>query len=118
MGSNSIFKRFSWFSNFGEGVDVFAPGEAVLSLSPDGSFAFMSGTSMSAAHVSGAAALFLALRHTATIDEFADDLADRAKTVNKVPKRTTKNLLSVKKNGSDGSSDNFQSGSRKSKKKN
>lgn len=45
------------FSNFGYGVDVYAPGVAILSASADGGFMEMSGTSMAAPIASGVVAL-------------------------------------------------------------
>ncbi len=45
------------FSNFGDWVDVSAPGVGLVSLFPGGQFATWSGTSFSAALVSGAAAV-------------------------------------------------------------
>jgi subtilisin family serine protease len=48
------------FSAFGPGVDVFAPGVAVISTVPAGSFGAADGTSIAAAHVAGLAALILA----------------------------------------------------------
>ena len=48
------------FSNFGSNIDLAAPGADILSTVGDGAYAEMSGTSMSAAHVTGAAALLAA----------------------------------------------------------
>jgi subtilisin family serine protease len=45
------------FSSRGSQVDVTAPGQSILSLWPDGGVRYLSGTSMAAPHVSGAAAL-------------------------------------------------------------
>ena len=64
VGSYGMEGRFSSFSNYGSVVDILAPGEEILSLGSktlgdENALIRMSGTSMAAAHVSGAVALFL-----------------------------------------------------------
>lgn len=47
----------SWFSNVGKRVDIAAPGEDIYSLSIDGGYEYMSGTSMSAPVVTAVSSL-------------------------------------------------------------
>jgi subtilisin family serine protease len=49
--------RRATFSNFGQAVDVSAPGVNIYSSFPDDNFAFLDGTSMASPHVAGLAAL-------------------------------------------------------------
>ena len=72
IGTNGSHKNglFGWFgdrvfdgyyfsasSNYGDRIDVVAPGESIYSTLPDDDYGLMSGTSMAAPHVSGIAAM-------------------------------------------------------------
>jgi hypothetical protein len=73
----------AWFTNFGEWVEVAAPGVDVYSTYWDDDYTYMSGTSMSTPHVSGTAALIWSRFPNMTRDWVraqlryaADDLGD------------------------------------------
>lgn len=63
----------SGFSEYGSWIDLSAPGSAVLSTTPNGTYSVFSGTSMAAPHVSGLAALIAS--YTPGID--ADAVLDQ-----------------------------------------
>ena len=48
----------SYFSNYGDTIDVAAPGEDIYSAYPGGGYAYLSGTSMATPHVSAVCAMY------------------------------------------------------------
>ena len=56
---------FASFSNYGEVVDIAAPGVGIASTSRAGGYVSMSGTSMAAPHVAGAAAVYITTNNVA-----------------------------------------------------
>lgn len=59
VGATDRNGRRSSFSNFGDWVDICAPGSDIYSTLPDNQYGRMSGTSMACPHVSGVAALVI-----------------------------------------------------------
>lgn len=59
VGAIDRYGRRSSFSNYGDWVDICAPGSNIYSTTPSNSYGTMSGTSMACPHVSGVAALVL-----------------------------------------------------------
>lgn len=64
VGAYDINDSFAWFSNYGPGVDILAPGVSVVTVSYNQSdqldLVRVDGTSLAAPHVAGAAAVYLA----------------------------------------------------------
>lgn len=84
VGSHDAEGYFNGFSNWGPDVDLLAPGDDIVSLSPTfggtGAPTKMSGTSMAAPHVAGAAALYLSANPTATPQDVLTALTANART--------------------------------------
>jgi subtilisin family serine protease len=101
VGAYDPLTQFAAFSNHGPLLDILAPGVDVLSLKagePKDSrnFAMMSGTSMAAAHVSGAVARFLAINPQATPDQVGTALVASGRDwVVGVPSGTTSRSVYV-----------------------
>ena len=60
VGATGRYGRLSTFSNYGDWVDICAPGEYIYSSITSGTYARLDGTSMACPHVSGALALLVA----------------------------------------------------------
>jgi major membrane immunogen (membrane-anchored lipoprotein) len=75
----------AWFSNFGTCVDLFAPGQDILSawFTGETDMEITSGTSMATPHVAGAVALYLEGHPTATPREVGEEIIARS-TPNRV----------------------------------
>ena len=67
---------FAFFSNYGTAVDIAAPGVDILSTWKGSSYNTISGTSMAAPHVTGAAALYLSIYPATTPAELKAALID------------------------------------------
>jgi subtilisin family serine protease len=81
IGSTSMKDVRSSFSNFGDTVDLAAPGEGIISTYPRGKYAAGWGTSFSAPMVAGAAALLNQLQQRLTVAQTAQALS-QTDTVN------------------------------------
>ena len=90
VGSVASNGTKSTFSNYGDWVDVCAPGTTILSTVPGSQYTTMSGTSMACPHVSGVAALGLSyaaqLRKHFTADEFKAMLYETATPIDQYMK--------------------------------
>ena len=96
VGASDIADSRAGFSNFGACVDLFAPGDAILSswASDDSAYVYMRGTSQAAPHVAGAAALYLQREPDASPQQVASViLADATIDVIIVPGTGSPNRL-------------------------
>ncbi len=97
VGAIDAYDTFAaGYSNFGSRVSLLAPGTDVLSTAGNGRYASLSGTSMAAPHVAGAAALYLARHQTATPAQVLAEMLRDAKDASQVPAGTTRRRLKAK----------------------
>jgi subtilisin family serine protease len=96
VGAYDQNRQFSSFSNYGSVVDLSAPGEGVLTLTPDNSITEVIGTSVAAPHVAGAVALLLSKDPSLTPAEVHDMIVSSAETgIAGVPTGTSDKRLSI-----------------------
>ncbi|RII15910.1 Extracellular serine proteinase precursor [Streptomyces sp. YIM 130001] len=78
VGATESTDARAYYSNYGSALDIFAPGSEITSSwnTSDTATNTISGTSMAAPHVAGAAALYLSGNADATPDQVRDALVD------------------------------------------
>ncbi len=86
VGSINRNGEVSGFSNFGRQVELVAPGSRVLSWKPGGDLATGSGTSFSAPHVSGSAALIVSRNPEIGLSELKVALRNSARDIGRTGK--------------------------------
>ncbi|MDX3001777.1 S8 family serine peptidase [Kribbella solani] len=95
VGSSDCADKVAAFSNYGAGLDLYAPGVDIPTDAPGGGITTQEGTNVSAAHASGAAALYLSNHPRRTPAAVATALTTTAiqNTLTGVPTPTTPNRL-------------------------
>jgi len=72
VGATNKQGRVASFTNRSAGIDIYAPGDKIVSAWLGGKYREMSGTSMATSHVTGAVALLLAYRPSLTVAQIQE----------------------------------------------
>ncbi|MGW2274645.1 S8 family serine peptidase [Streptomyces yangpuensis] len=78
VGATNRFDQETDFSNWGELLDLYAPGQDIVSARIGGGTVSLNGTSMAAPHVTGVAALYKGAHPSAGPAEVANFLKNEA----------------------------------------
>jgi subtilisin family serine protease len=102
VGATDLYNQVTNYSRSGPEVDVVAPGGAgssgkIISTIPGGGYGVGSGTSQSAAHVTGAVAAVLQLAPGLSVEEIMDLLRTTAVDLGYSPKLQGAGLIAVDK---------------------
>lgn len=81
VGATNDWDIVSDYSNFGEKLDLVAPGTNIPSLVPNGNVTYMSGTSMAAPHVAAVAGLLRSVDSTLSVSDIKTILHQTSKNV-------------------------------------
>ncbi|MDR2836664.1 MAG: S8 family peptidase [Bacteroidales bacterium] len=82
VGAIRSIGRRPGFSNYGEKLDIVAPGEFIISTVQGDSLDIMSGTSAACPHVAGVAALILSVNPNLTVKDVQDIIEQTAQKTN------------------------------------
>ncbi|KAK8078580.1 hypothetical protein PG996_004750 [Apiospora saccharicola] len=95
VGAIDSEDRKASFSDYGEDVDVFAPGVSIISLSKNGGTSTYSGTSQAAPHVAGIVALLMSGEGMEDPDEIAKRIRSMAEDTGASVKDNTRDTTNL-----------------------
>jgi len=95
VGATSRNRQVLSMSNRGEKIDIYAPGEKVMSTWPGGDYCVLRGTSMAAGYVSGAVALLLSMGRRLTPKQVKSILTQNTTPVSHAARRVKTGELNV-----------------------